>query len=133
MKLLASTDFALRALMVLATEPRDRPFSVDALAQKLGGLSRNHLHKIVQELATLGLVHTVRGAGGGVTLAVALSEIKVGTLVRQLEGDQPVVECFRADGGCCTLTVGCRLRGFIRTAREDFYRSLDGHTLAECF
>ncbi len=133
MKLLASTDFALRALMALASEPSDRPLSVDALAQKLGGLSRNHLHKIVQELASLGLVRTVRGAGGGVTLAIALSEIKVGTLVRQLEGDQPVVECFRADGGCCTLVAGCRLRGFIRTAREDFYRSLDGHTLAECF
>jgi len=119
--------------MVLANESRDRPFSVEALAEKLGGLSRNHLHKIVQELASLGLVRTFRGAGGGVTLAVAPRDIRVGTLIRQLEGDQPVVECFRADGGCCTLTTGCRLRGFIGSAREDFYRNLDGHTLADCF
>ncbi len=119
--------------MALANEPPERPFSVEAMAQKLGGLSRNHLHKIVQELASLGLVRTVRGAGGGVTLAVAPKEIRVGALIRQLEGDQPVVECFRADGGCCTLTTGCRLRGFIHTAREDFYRNLDEHTLADCF
>ncbi|MDR3414356.1 MAG: Rrf2 family transcriptional regulator [Formivibrio sp.] len=133
MKLLASTDFALRTLMVLTNEPPGRPLNVEAMAYKLGGLSRNHLHKIVQELASLGLVHTIRGAGGGMTLAVAPKKIRVGTLIRQLEGDQPVVECFRNDGGCCTLAAGCQLRGFIRIARESFYRSLDAHTLADCF
>lgn len=132
MKLLASTDFALRILMVLANEPSDRPFSVEALAQKLGGLSRNHLHKIVQELASLHLVQTFRGAGGGVALAVSPHEVRIGTLVRQLEEDQPIVECFRADGGCCTLSAGCRLRGLIRVAQENFYRNLDGYTLADC-
>ncbi len=132
MRLLSSTDFALRVLMLLATVPPDRPLSVEALSRELGGLSRNHLHKIVQDLAALGILRTVRGAGGGVKLAVAPEEIRVGTLIRQLEGDQPVVECFRADGGCCTLTQRCRLRGFIRDAREAFYRSLDAHTVADC-
>ena len=132
MKLLASTDYALRILMALANEPSDQPFSVEALAQKLGGLSRNHLHKIVQELASLDLVRTFRGAGGGVALAVSPHEVRIGTLIRQLEEDQPIVECFRPDGGCCTLSAGCRLRGLIRVAQEDFYRNLDGYTLADC-
>jgi Rrf2 family nitric oxide-sensitive transcriptional repressor len=132
MRLLASTDLALRVLMHLAGEPSHRPLSVEALAGALGGQSRNHLHKIVQDLGALGVVRTVRGAGGGVLLAVPLDEVRIGTLVRQLEGDQPIVECFRSDGGCCTLTQGCRLRGFIGAAREDFYRSLDRHTVAEC-
>jgi Rrf2 family nitric oxide-sensitive transcriptional repressor len=131
MKLLNSTDFALRLLMLLATEPPGRPLSVEALAQKLGGLSRDHLHKVVQALAGLGVVRTVRGVGGGVLLAVAPDAIKIGTLIRQLEGDQPVVECFRADGGCCSLLAICRLRDFIRQAREEFYRSLDRHTIAD--
>jgi Rrf2 family nitric oxide-sensitive transcriptional repressor len=132
MKLLNSTDYALRLLMLLATQPPERPLSVATLAKELGGLSRNHLHKVVQDLAGLGVVRTVRGVGGGVQLGAAPSEIRVGTLIRQLEGDQPVVECFRVDGGSCTLVPVCRLRGFVGRARQDFYDSLDGHTIADC-
>ncbi len=118
--------------MRLAVEPAEQMSNVETLARELGGLSRNHLHKIVQDLAALGVVRTIRGAGGGVMLAVAAEEIRVGTLIRQLEGDQPMVECFRADGGGCTLSAGCRLRGFLDSAREDFYRSLDTRTVADC-
>lgn len=132
MHLLTSTDFALRVLMRLGTEPGPGPVSVEALSRDLGGLSRNHLHKIVQELAVLGVVQTVRGAKGGVRLAVEPGKIRVGSLVRQLEADQPIVECFRPDQGCCTLLVGCCLRGFLREAREDFYRSLDRWTMDDC-
>ena len=38
MRLLASTDFALRVLMRLAAEPADAHMSVEALARELGGL-----------------------------------------------------------------------------------------------
>ncbi len=132
MRLLASTDFALRVLMLLAGRPAAEPLSVEMLSRELGNLSRHHLHKIVQDLAALGMVRTVRGAGGGVVLAAAPADIRIGSLVRQLEGDQPVVECFRDDGGCCTLTAGCGLRRFIRDARDNFYRDLDRHSLADC-
>lgn len=132
MRLLASTDFALRVLMLLASAPPGQSFNVEVLSRTLGNLSRNHLHKIVQNLATLGVVRTVRGAGGGALLATAPEEIRLGSLIRQLEGDQAVVECFQVDGGNCILTTACRLRGMIADARDDFYRSLDGHTLADC-
>lgn len=132
MRLLASTDFALRILMLLAREPAGGRMSVEALAQQLGGLSRNHLHKIVQDLTGLGITRTVRGTGGGVTLAVAPEKVRLGTLVRQLEADQPMVECFRAEGCDCTFMPACRLRVMLRDARDAFYRSLDAHTLLDC-
>lgn len=132
MRLLASTDFALRVLMLLAADVSGRPLSVEALATALGGLSRNHLHKIVQTLGALGLVRTTRGAGGGVMLAVAAADIRVGTLVRQLEQDQAVVECFRGDGCDCTLMAQCRLRGFLKSAEAEFYQTLDQFTVADC-
>lgn len=132
MRLLASTDIALRALMLLANEPSGQPLNVDKLSRLLGNLSRNHLHKIVQNLAALKLVRTIRGKSGGVVLAVAPETIKIGQLIRALEGDQAVVECFRPDGGNCTLTAGCRLRGHLRQARDGFYRGLDQHTIAGC-
>jgi Rrf2 family transcriptional regulator, nitric oxide-sensitive transcriptional repressor len=132
MRLLASTDIALRVLMVLGRGQPDQHLYVERLARELGDLSRNHLHKIVQDLAALGILRTLRGAGGGVQLAKPLNEIRLGALVRELECDQAIVECFRADGGCCAIEAGCRLRFMLRAAHESFYETLDRHTLADC-
>jgi Rrf2 family transcriptional regulator, nitric oxide-sensitive transcriptional repressor len=132
MRLLASTDIALRVLMLLAREPPGHHLSVETLARELGGLSRHHLHKIVQDLTALQVTRTVRGAGGGVMLAVPPEQVRLGTLVRQLEADQALVECFRATGCCCTLTPDCQLRFMLRDAGDSFYAQLEGHTLAEC-
>ncbi len=132
LRLLASTDYALRLLMLLGRQQPGRTLKVEAMADLLGGLSRNHLHKIVQELAALGLLRTVRGASGGVCLAKAPSDIRLGALVRDLESDQALVECFRTDGGACAIDCGCRLRGMLGEAREAFFESLDRHTLADC-
>lgn len=118
--------------MLLGRLPPGEQINVEAIAQQLGGLSRNHLHKIVQDLAALGVLRTMRGAGGGVALGAPLDEVRLGALIRSLEGEQPLVECFRADGGCCTLEPGCKLRRSLRGAREAFYRNLDAHTLADC-
>jgi Rrf2 family nitric oxide-sensitive transcriptional repressor len=132
MRLLASTDYALRILMLLAEHPNGERLSVETLARRLGGLSRHHLHKIVQDLTALGITHTTRGTGGGVTLAVLPEQVHLGTLVRQLEADQPLVECFRPDEGMCTLMPACRLRTMLREAQGCFYSSLENHTLADC-
>jgi Rrf2 family nitric oxide-sensitive transcriptional repressor len=132
MRLLASTDFALRVLMMLGRHSAGETVTVETLAQSLGGLSRNHLHKIVQDLAVLGIVKTIRGARGGVTLAKSPRTVRIGALVRALESEQPLVECFRADHGCCALDPGCRLRPMLKRARESFYETLDEYTLADC-
>jgi Rrf2 family transcriptional regulator, nitric oxide-sensitive transcriptional repressor len=98
----------------------------------MGGLSRNHLHKIVQELTTLGITRTARGTGGGVALAVSPQTVRLGSLVRQLEADQPIVECFRPGDCPCPMLPACRLRGMLATARDRFYESLEAFTLADC-
>lgn len=128
MRLLASTDYALRVLMRLAAEPAALR-STEVLAREVG-VPRNHLHKIVQELAALGLVRTVRGVRGGVALAKPAEEITLGAVVRELERDQALVACFREDGGDCCFNPGCRLQGALAGAREAFLRHLDRVTLA---
>jgi|SRR5215213_7251655 len=132
MRLLASTDIALRALMLLGQQQAMRPVSVETLARTLGGLSRNHLHKIVQDLTALGLTCTVRGINGGVLLALSPDQIRLGSIIRHLEQEQPVAECFRANGCACTLVPGCRLRGMLAMASDRFYESLNEYTLADC-
>lgn len=130
MRLLAATDVALRLLMRLGADPARRR-STEALAQEVG-VPRNHVHKIIQDLAEAGLVRTWRGAGGGVELAVAAGAIRLGDVVRRFEAGQALVECFRPDGGACCLSPDCRLRGVLWQARQAFLARLDAATLADC-
>src|SRR5690242_4809644 len=130
MRLTTFTDFALRALMRLAGEPT-RSFATSEIATEFG-ISRNHLAKVVRDLADGGLVATQRGAGGGFTLARPPQSITLGEVVRLLERRQGLVECFAADGGACVLTPRCRLKAKLAAAREAFMRELDATTLAEC-
>jgi Rrf2 family nitric oxide-sensitive transcriptional repressor len=68
MRLLASTDIALRVLMLFGRRDSGGNVNVEQIASQLGGLSRNHLHKIVQDLAALGILRTVRGAAAAYRL-----------------------------------------------------------------
>ena len=130
MRLLAATDVALRLLLRLGAEPIRR-HGAAVLADAVG-VPRNHVHKIIQDLAEAGLVRTRRGAGGGVELAVAPTAIRLGDVVRHFEAGQALVECFRADGGACPLSPDCRLRGVLWQGSEAFLARLDATTLADC-
>jgi Rrf2 family nitric oxide-sensitive transcriptional repressor len=130
MRLTAFTDFGLRVLMRLAGAP-GRAFTTAEIADEFS-ISRNHLTKVVRELAEAGYIETRRGAGGGFKLARSAEDITLGEVVRTLERDQPLVECFRPDGGSCVLTPRCRLKRRLRVAREVFLAELGRTTLAEC-
>jgi Rrf2 family protein len=131
-RLLASTDIALRVVMLLGQQTdAGEPMKVETIAQLLGNLSRNHLHKIVQDLSARGIVRTVRGVRGGVVLGDNLGEIRLGDMIRELEADQTLVDCFRSDGGSCVLKPCCQLSGMLYEAQESFYSSLNRKTLAD--
>ena len=129
MRLASFTDYGLRMLMRMASAP-DRAFSTAELADEFG-LSRHHLTKIMQRLGHGGIVATRRGGGGGATLARGLQEITVGDIVRLLEEGQPLVECFTAKGGDCTINGCCRLKARLRRAEAAFLSDLDRSTLAD--
>ena len=112
MRLTTFTDYGLRMLMRLASEP-GRAFSTADLAEEFG-LSRNHLAKIMQHLARAGFVETRRGGGGGAVLARPADRIRLGNVIDLLEEGQPLVECFGTDGGdgkCLAAFVARKRQG----------------------
>jgi Rrf2 family nitric oxide-sensitive transcriptional repressor len=82
-------------------------------------------------LARGGVVATRRGGGGGAVLARAAAEIRLGDLVALLEEGQALVECFGRNGGACTITCRCRLKGRLRAAEAAFLAELNRSTLAD--
>ena len=128
MRLTLMTDYALRLLMYVAQQP-DRLCTIAEIAA-VHGISEAHLMKVTHQLALQGWVHTLRGKGGGMRLACAPREINLGAVMRGVEPDFHLVECF-ATGSSCTLTGNCRLARVLDGALQGFMTHLDRHTLAD--
>ena len=128
MRLTYLTDYSLRVLMYVSAVPQ-RLVTIQEIAQGYG-ISENHLMKVVHGLAQHGFIETVRGRGGGLRLARPASDITVGAVVRAVEDDFALVECFRTDN-TCRITPVCRLRGALHDALSAYFEVLDNRTLAE--
>jgi len=126
MRLNQASDFALRILMLLATEKE--PVTVDEIARRLH-LVKSHIMKIVAKLARAGILESHRGRTGGIKLGKPPSEIMVGDVVREIEADLAIVECM-LDRECgCVFSPGCKLKGVMVDARSAFLDVLDRRSL----
>jgi Rrf2 family nitric oxide-sensitive transcriptional repressor len=129
MQLTQYTDFALRTLIALGLDPGAK-LTVTDISQAYG-ISRHHLVKVVARLAEAGFVETLRGKGGGMRLARAPREIRLGAVVREVEAELGVVECLTEEGGNCVIAPACRLRSLLHEATGAFLDKLDQHTLED--
>ena len=129
MRLAVQTDYALRTLMYLANQKQELT-TIASIASRYA-ISKNHLMKIAHTLGRMEIIETVRGRSGGLRLARPAREISIGHIVRALEDDTNMVECFRQGGGQCLITRSCRLKGILAGALEAFYATLDAYTLAD--
>ena len=131
MRLTQWTDYALRVLMYCAAcQAREQPVTISEVAAA-HNISRSHLTKIVQELAAQGLLETTRGRGGGMRLMKPASSISIGAVVRLMETDFDMVECFNPTTNACYLSSNCRLKSVLSQATQAFLHTLDGVTLAD--
>ena len=129
MKLTAFTDYSLRVLIYLATSPGRRATILEVVTAF--DVSEHHLTKVVHFLGKKGWIATVRGKGGGMTLARDPADIRIGQVVRDTEGLPTPAECFESGGGQCAIGGCCNLKGMLAEAIQSFYATLDRYTLAD--
>ena len=129
MRLTDYTDYTLRVLMFCAVRP-ERAITIAEIAQS-HAVSKNHLMKIVNDLARQGILQTTRGRGGGLRLLKPAAEIRIGDVVRNCETDFRMVECFDAASNSCNLIAHCKLKRVIGRALDAYLAELDGVTLAD--
>lgn len=128
MRLSLFSDYSLRVLMYAAG--KSDHFSISEVAGAYR-ISRNHLVKIINQLARLGYLETRRGRGGGICLGRPAAEIRLGDVVRQTEGTDSLVECFDPSTNTCAIHHHCLLKSALARAQDAFYDSLNQHTLAD--
>ena len=77
--------YGLKAMTHLAAMPPGQPALVADIAAA-NAIPKKFLDAILGELRTAGFVHSKKGRGGGYVLARSPDEIRVGEIVRALDG-----------------------------------------------
>lgn len=129
MQLTLHTDYALRVLIYL-TQTRDGLATISEIAD-FYQISRNHLVKIVHHLSSAGFIQTTRGKNGGMKLARSPELISIGDVVRRMEPNFDIVECFNAENPACVVSSVCALKSALYQAGNEFLVVLDRFTLAD--
>lgn len=130
MRLTLYTDYSLRILLYLGAKEQDELSTVQGISDAYQ-ISKNHLMKVSHELGKAGYIETVRGRGGGIRLALDPLQINIGEVVRRMEDDLYLVECFQPSGGRCPISPVCGLKGVLGKALQAYLQVLDEYTLQD--
>lgn len=128
MQITRQADYAVRAVLHLARNGETRTAtSVIAEEQKI---PPSFLAKIISQLSIAGLLHTSRGARGGVTLARDPKEITLLEVIEAIDGPIQLNECV-GETGVCTFDANCPLRSVWCEAQEELVGRLKGTNFAD--
>ena len=128
MQITRQADYAVRAVLHLARNGEVRTAtSVIAEEQKI---PPSFLAKIISQLSIAGLLHTSRGARGGVTLAREPKEITLLEVIEAIDGPIQLNECV-GDSSNCSFDKDCPLRPVWCEAQEELVGRLKGTNFAD--
>lgn len=91
MKISTKGRYGLRAMLDLAVNARGEHISLNSIATRQN-ISENYLEQVFSLLRKAGLVKSIKGPQGGYTLGTEPLKIRVGDILRVLEGDSLVVD-----------------------------------------
>jgi len=127
----ARTDYAIRALLMLAQEAQSAgaPISVETLARRQT-LPRKFLEAILRDLRRAGIVDSQRGPTGGYMLSRLAAQISLGDIFRAVDGPLAEVRGLRPHE-TSYAGVAEHLPVVWVAVRASLRRVLDGTTLEE--
>ncbi|MEW6402520.1 MAG: Rrf2 family transcriptional regulator [Chloroflexota bacterium] len=121
MQITRQADYAVRAVLYLARNGEERA-ATSQVAQEQN-IPPSFLAKIISQLSIAGLLHTSRGARGGVTLAREPKDISLLEVIEAIDGPIQLNECV-SENSACTFDHECPLRPVWCEAQEDLVRRL---------
>ncbi len=99
MQITRQADYALRAMYYLSKlEPTER--AATSLIADEQRIPPSFLAKIISQLSIAGLIHTSRGARGGVSLARPPENISILEVVEAIDGPLTLNECTHSIDAC---------------------------------
>jgi len=131
LKISTKGHYGVQAMFDLAQHYGEGPISLKSIAERQD-LSEHYLEQLIAGLRKAGLVKSVRGAQGGYILARDPGDIKVGDIVRVLEGPIRPVECVDDDDAeQCMKAEYCITRNVWEKVKDSIEEVLDSISLAD--
>ena len=124
MQITRQADYAVRAVLHLARMGNSERAATSTVAKEQN-IPPSFLAKIISQLSIAGLLHTSRGARGGVTLAREPKDITLLEVVEAIDGPIQLNECVGADGGC-HFDGTCPIKPVWCDAQEELVARLKG-------
>ena len=129
MKLSTRGRYAARAMLDLALNYRQEPVVLSAIARRQQ-ISEQYLEQLISPLKVAGLVRSIRGANGGFIPAKSPSLIKIGDIIRAVEGSTALVDCVD-NPQACSRADDCLTRKVWVKATEAVDNVFDSITLQD--
>lgn len=129
MQITRQADYAVRAVLYLARLGQEERAATSLVAQEQH-IPPSFLAKIISQLSIAGLLHTSRGARGGVTLAREPKEITLLEVIEAIDGPIMLNECV-GEAGACTFDVDCPLRPVWCDAQTELVSRLKNTNFAQ--
>jgi len=131
LRLSTKGHYGLKAMFDLAMHYGSEPIPLKIVAERQG-ISEHYLEQLIAVLRKIGLVKSVRGAQGGYILAKPPSEIKVGDVIRAMEGPIAPLDCVSEyEPAACEKVDYCISRDVWARVRDSIAEVLDSITLED--
>src|SRR5580658_1719122 len=133
MKLSVRGEYALRALLVLGLNYGEEVVRIKTISEQQN-IPKKFLDQILNDLKSIGVVASRRGAAGGYRLARPPQQITLASIVRHIEGALAPVSCAseRFYERCtCPDEVRCPIREVMREVRAAVVEIMEEATVAD--
>ena len=129
MQITRQADYAVRAVLYLAQQQPGQRVSTAEVGREQK-IPVSFLAKIVAQLAAAGVLHTTRGAHGGLWLARPAEMLSVLEVVEAIDGPLALNACV-LDPAACELSDDCAVRAVWCEAQADLARRLAQATFGQ--
>ena len=129
MQITRQADYALRAMLYLAQLAPNVRAATSQIAEEQS-IPPSFLAKIISQLSIAGLIHTSRGARGGVSLAHQPEDISILEVVEAIDGPISLNECC-VDAESCPFGEKCPLRPLWCEAQSGLVEKLKTTTFSQ--
>lgn len=129
MQITRQADYAVRAVLHLARNGNNDRTATSTIAKEQK-IPPSFLAKIISQLSIAGLLHTARGARGGVTLGRDPKDINLLEVVEAIDGPIHLNECVTNEG-VCTFEENCPIRPVWCDAQDELVKRLKNTSFAD--
>lgn len=123
-----ATEYAIRAVLYLAKQPRGEIVFKKDICQTQD-ITPAFLTKILQPLIKVGIVGSQRGVGGGFYLLKDPAEVTLLEVVRAEEGPLYLNHCLERQG-ICEKDLFCPVHGAWKEVRQELLKTLGNYSFA---